>query len=97
MSSYNMPPGVTTNDIPGNGPDSEPKAEYIVQFGENGAETIVQGWLDDCPLSRETKRDELLPALLRALVSTNLSELELAEWASKCMGGPTYEEWLDSL
>lgn len=66
------------------------EALYIKDNGEMMAETVILSWLDSTGLDKNV---ELRTALKLALEST-LSEREIAELASRCVGGPGFESWL---
>lgn len=68
--------------------------EYIAAQGENGAETVVNTWLDIAALppgARAHLRVDLIGVLKR-----DLSDLELAELAAAAVGNQSFEDWLQN-
>lgn len=101
MSTWNLPPGVTTNDLPGNRPEDRDgeqlEAEYIKQCGEKMARTIAETWGDEIVLHatrNAERRREVIVAYVAEALDKNLSELEIAETAAEFVGNPSFEEWL---
>lgn len=98
MSTWNMPPGVTTNDIPGQEDGAEAEAGYVAWAAENGynTELVIERWLDGW-----TGRGM---AALRAMLTKALSEWELhhgpeidmAENAARLAGDVDFETWLEN-
>jgi hypothetical protein len=70
--------------------------EYIRLCGERGTETIAGTWLDvSCPLDpvKDSLQIAKLQQELEAVLKSNLSEREIAEWASMLCGGADLETW----
>jgi hypothetical protein len=65
---------------------------YINQCGEAGMSTVLDCILDECPVSKETQTS-LRQTLIAAICDAGVTDLELAEWAAKLVGNPSFEEW----
>ena len=69
------------------------QAAYIKQHGERMSETVVLTWMDDGRLDSDDHAD--LRRALQTTLETFLTGLELAELASRCVGGPDFEAFCE--
>jgi hypothetical protein len=100
MSTWNMPPGCSTNDIPGNESDDQLRAAFIESQGD-AAETIAASWVDELQLEGQDsalalvqegvkQRRESLRVQLRSILRVNLTAFERAN-----NSGVEFETWLE--
>ena len=107
MNNWNMPPGVTTNDIPGNCADDggDQEAAYCdwiaATMTAEPAEFIVDTWLDGFKLvddrAAKTAAERLIhlrQVMLFAMRSI-CTELEMAENAARMGGDVGFSEWVE--
>lgn len=99
MSTWNMPPGCSTNDIPGNESDDQLRAAFIESQGD-AAGTIASRWVDELRFEDQDsalalvqddvrRRRESLRIQLRGILRSNLNAFELAENVKD------FEAWLE--
>jgi len=69
------------------------QAEFIRLHGEHMSETVVLTWMDDGGLNPD--KHAILKRALELTLKATLTDLELAELASRCVQGPTFEEFCE--
>jgi len=68
------------------------QAAYIKLHGERMSETVALTWMDDGHIDN---REVALFIALRKALDEHLTDLELAELASRCVQGPTFAEFCE--
>ena len=76
------------------------EAAYIANFGERGADGIVDEWLEQMELVstyRQTPafRKASLKLQLVAILKTNLLPIEIAGEAARLVGNPDFEQFVE--